>query len=428
VTRGKGQNVIARAAYNAREKLVDGKTNQAKDYRYLGGLEWSAIFVPDYAPEWASDRQKLWNSVERLEDESTRPDQAQLARDFKIALPHELNAAQRAQLVTDFATEMTRKGMIVDAAIHEPDQGGDERNFHCHMLVTMRRLSEDGFGEKVREWNHVGELQRWKERWSELGARHLERAGFDIEAERFLVGHLTLEKQREAALNRGDFEHANELDREPGKHMGPQAAAMERRGVETRQGDLNREIDERNWRKQNDRDLDEAFALREYEERKRVPLRQTPRNIWESFQASSDPWQLHAELQDRGLHLARVSEDDHRNSHTFHFVAERQGKFSPILYYGEYLAVDERGHAYRLNSRTSGMAAHHVKEFMKPLDADPTIRSLHEVRHNWNPSARCPIRDRLAAWASVKLALTLSFNRASNTVSNARPAGCSIPS
>src|SRR5262249_54865988 len=82
---------IARAAYNAREKLIDERTGQIKDYRYIGEAEWTGIFAPDHAPPWAMDRQALWNAVERREDQSTRPDTAQLARDFKIALPFELD-------------------------------------------------------------------------------------------------------------------------------------------------------------------------------------------------------------------------------------------------------------------------------------------------------------------------------------------------
>ena len=36
VKRSEGKNVIARAAYNARERLVDERTNVVYDYRHLG--------------------------------------------------------------------------------------------------------------------------------------------------------------------------------------------------------------------------------------------------------------------------------------------------------------------------------------------------------------------------------------------------------
>jgi hypothetical protein len=59
----------------------------------------------------------------------------------------------------------------------------------------------------------------------------LERAGFEIEAERFRHGHLTLPEQREKALERGDFEFAESSDRAPTTHKGPEICQMERRGA-----------------------------------------------------------------------------------------------------------------------------------------------------------------------------------------------------
>lgn len=235
------------------------------------------------------DRQALWNAVERREDESNRPDDAQLARDFKIALPHELNRGQRLQLTQEFASYMARKGMIVDVAIHAPDAGDDPRNYHFHMLATMRAVTPEGFGNKVREWNRESELLEWRQHWSELGAEHLKQAGFEIEAERFGVGHLTNQKQREAAMQRGDYEWADALDRTPQKHMGSQAHAMEKDGVQTLKGDLNREIEEKN--------------------RERY-LNRTEGEIRLAYQLTDKAQAFADALEDRGLILARVTEGD----------------------------------------------------------------------------------------------------------------------
>jgi len=234
VTRTKGQSVIARAAYNARECLMDDRTGEKKDYRSKGGIEFQGIFTPKGAPKWMQDREALWNAVEEREDQSTRPDNAQLARDFKIALPHELNEQQRRYLITDFARELSRKGMVVDVTVHRPDVHSDERNYHAHLLATMREVTPEGFGGKVREWNKKEELQKMRERWSELGARALKRAGFDLESERFRVGHKTLKEQYREAVERGDNDYADYLkDRQPAPHLGPNVAAMKRDGKVT---------------------------------------------------------------------------------------------------------------------------------------------------------------------------------------------------
>ena len=134
----------------------------------------------------------------------------------------------------------------MDAAIHRPHRKSDERNHHVHILVTMRALEADGFAaKKNREWNSRETLEGWREKVAILGARALERAGHKIEAQRFRHGHETLEKQRAAALARGDLEFVAGLDREPSRHVGVTATAMERKGIRTERGDLNRAVHER---------------------------------------------------------------------------------------------------------------------------------------------------------------------------------------
>lgn len=220
VSRGKGQSAIAKAAYNAREKLRDEQTGQMKDYARAAGVMFSAIFAPKDAPAWARDRAALWNQVERAEH---RKD-AQLAREITLGLPHELTDEQRRQLVTDFVREQfQRKGMIADVNIHAPGGKGDDRNHHAHILLTMREVGPEGFGPKVREWNSRPQLETWREAWERTQNRYLERHGHEARVDR-----RTLEAQG--------------IDREPTTHLGPQAFAMEqRKGVETERGNIHRD-------------------------------------------------------------------------------------------------------------------------------------------------------------------------------------------
>ena len=98
--------------------------------------------APKDAPEWAHDRNRLWNQAERAEK---RKD-AQLAREIEVSLPHELTAQQREWLVKDFAREaFVRQGYAVDIAIHAPDKDSDDRNHHAHLMVTMRTLGPGRF-------------------------------------------------------------------------------------------------------------------------------------------------------------------------------------------------------------------------------------------------------------------------------------------
>ena len=61
---------------------------------------------------------------------------------------------------------------------------------HAHVMLTMRAVDENGFGQKVREWNRTEMVERWRERWAELANERL--AELDIDAR---IDHRSLEAQ-----------------------------------------------------------------------------------------------------------------------------------------------------------------------------------------------------------------------------------------
>lgn len=209
LSRGKGQSAIAKAAYNSRSKLTDERTGEVKDFSRLKGLIFSGIFPGSRnAPEWVQDRGQLWNKANQAEK---RKD-ARLAQEIEISLPHEMSDQQREWLVKDFVREaFTRKGITADVAIHEPSKRGDDRNYHAHILLTVREIGPDGFGKKLPE-RDAEQIERWREQWAHLQNRHLERHGYDAR-----VDHRSLEAQG--------------IDREPTRHRGPHVDAIERRGI-----------------------------------------------------------------------------------------------------------------------------------------------------------------------------------------------------
>lgn len=243
VSRGKGQSVIAKAAYNSREKLREERTGELKDYTQKKDRPlWSGIFAPQNAPAWAQDRQQLWNRADTSPRDKRKD--AQIAYNVIAALPHQLTQQQREYIVKDFIREQfLRRGVAADGHIHAPDAKGDDRNYHVHILATMRELTPDGFGERVLTWDDRFEnLGRWREKWAERCARELEKAGHTVEADRWREGHRTLEQQRRAALERGDAAYVETLKhREATKHRGPAVDAMERKGQQTDRGNIHRD-------------------------------------------------------------------------------------------------------------------------------------------------------------------------------------------
>lgn len=225
ISRGAGRSATAAAAYRAGERIACEREGRTHDYTKKQGVEASFIHAPAGAPDWVQDRSMLWNKAEEAETRSN----ARVAREWEIALPHELSAEQRQELASDYARGLVdRYGAVVDVSIHAPHRHGDMRNHHAHIMVTTRKVGPDGFGGKTRilDDRKTGptEIEDTRKMWADMQNRDLERYGHDAR-----VDHRSLEAQRAAAQARGDDVAAAKLDRPAESHMGPEVTAMERR-------------------------------------------------------------------------------------------------------------------------------------------------------------------------------------------------------
>jgi hypothetical protein len=55
-----------------------------------------------------------------------------------IALPASLTARQRRKAVRRYCREFDKRGIAYTVGMHKPDPAGDGRNFHCHILYSLR--------------------------------------------------------------------------------------------------------------------------------------------------------------------------------------------------------------------------------------------------------------------------------------------------
>jgi len=236
ISRSQGRSATAASAYRSAERIVDERTGQVFDYERRSGVEHTHILAPDNAPEWVHNRAELWNAVEAAE---TRKN-SQVAREVRVALPYEFSQSERIEAVTAFCNEhFVCRGMVADIAWHNPGQDGDERNYHAHIMLTTREITEEGFTSKNRDWNKVELLEDWRESWANTVNSCFERNNL---VER--VDHRTLAEQREDALERaahaeehGDRDmqvaetlRALELDRRPLPQLSAGAWQMKERG------------------------------------------------------------------------------------------------------------------------------------------------------------------------------------------------------
>jgi hypothetical protein len=217
VKRSEGRSVVAMAAYRAGVTLKDHRRGTVVDYRKRRGVVHEEIVVPDGCADWLADRETLWNHVEAIEQ---RRD-AQLAREINMALPHELSDDERLALVRAFVheEELVSLGMVVDFAIHAPvpEKGDDPRNFHAHLLLTLRQAPQSGLRPvKTRAWNSDSMLLKWRESWAKRQNEALRVRGHAAR-----VDHRSLATQRASALSSGDRVRAVAFDRVPEIHVGP---------------------------------------------------------------------------------------------------------------------------------------------------------------------------------------------------------------
>lgn len=242
IGRATGRSIVSAAAYRHRARMMDEQVGTSFSYR--GGaaeLVHEELALPDEIPAWlrtaiegrtvAQASEALWNAVDAFE---TRAD-AQLARELIIALPEELTRAENIALVREFVQDnFTSKGMIADWVFHDKDG-----NPHIHLLTALRPLTEEGFGaKKVPVLGEDGEplrvvtpdrpngkivykvwagdketMKAWKIAWADTANRHLALAGHEIR----LDGRSYAEQGLDGIAQR---------------HLGPEKAALARKGVE----------------------------------------------------------------------------------------------------------------------------------------------------------------------------------------------------
>ncbi len=229
VSRSSGRSAVASAAYRCAVLLVNQRDGLVHDFTRKEGVEHSEIVLPDgLSADWALDRSALWNAAEFAEK---RKD-ARVAREFEIALPHELSPEGRLKAARAFAQNLAnRYGAAVDFAVHSPSEHGDIRNYHAHVLMTTRQVGKAGLGEKtLLEHKNARllangmtttdmQLRDIRQSWEAIANRQLQREGLDVRID-----------------HRSHIERGLELS--PTEHMGVHASQMRQQGMAVERGRL----------------------------------------------------------------------------------------------------------------------------------------------------------------------------------------------
>lgn len=227
VSRGSGRSGVAAAAYRAGVCLADERTGEVIDYTRRKGVLATAVYGFD------GSREQLWNVAESTEKRCD----ARTAREIEIAIPHELKQDLQKELIESYVKKIHEKyGVAIDIAIHQSSKDGDQRNYHAHLLLTTRIVNPDGtLGRKSDLELSDTDLKKQgkpssrqmvtdlRQQWAEIQNEALARV-----EKKARVSHLSLKAQG--------------IERVPTAHAGVAASAMERRGVATDRGNINREV------------------------------------------------------------------------------------------------------------------------------------------------------------------------------------------
>ena len=245
-------SAVSGAAYASGEKLYSEYEFKTKNFSYKKSeVFYSEILLPENAPKSFYDRETLWNSAESAEKQYN----SQLARVVVASLPREIPKEQLPELVKEFCTEQfVKKGMCCDFSIHDKGNG----NPHVHILLTLRALDKNGKwlpkcrneydldenGEKIRlpsgaykrhcvnitDWNKKENCEFWRSEWAKIQNTYYEKNNLDIR-----VDLRSYKRQNIGIL--------------PTVRLGHYAYFLEKKGIETERGNLNRAIKEHNKEK-----------------------------------------------------------------------------------------------------------------------------------------------------------------------------------
>lgn len=249
----RGQSEVEQSAYISRTSLYSDYYGMTYNRTAKEDLVGAGVLLPEHAPPEFEDRAVLWNSVEKNE----KAKNAQLARSLKYSLPNEWDEATARQVMECFIKEQfVDKGMCADYGIHRSYNDKGQPNLHIHILLTLRPLNEDGtWGAKSRkeyvldadgnripnasgkgyksrkvnviDWNEKGKAKEWRNAIAEVINATNEKAGI---AERV---------DPRSYKDRG-------IPLIPTIHLGERASALERKGIRTERGNINRAIEKYN--------------------------------------------------------------------------------------------------------------------------------------------------------------------------------------
>ena len=176
-------------------------------------------------PNWCKSPKEFWVAA----DDNERIN-GTVYKEIRISLPNELSHEKNIELLNEFIDTILEGKYHYSVSIHSKESSykKDILNTHAHIMFSPRELDgiernkdiffkrsnakspERGGCKKNTSWNNIEKLLEIRKIWEDIQNKYLEN-----EKSNERVSCETLEKQREVALEKGDYLLAESLDRNP---------------------------------------------------------------------------------------------------------------------------------------------------------------------------------------------------------------------
>lgn len=184
------------ALYSLHHSSVGRTTHKAgtasAHIRYISRYSANPIIMAEHMPS-----KPKWALAWLEEQEQNSRKNARVIDKIMVALPIELDASQRKELIRSFVQSLTKGQAPWYAAIHQ--SGKDQSNPHCHIIIRDKSILN---GRRVALLSEKGSTARIREQWAQQASLALKKAGYNI-----TLDHRSYKDQGIAKI--------------PGNHRGP---------------------------------------------------------------------------------------------------------------------------------------------------------------------------------------------------------------
>jgi hypothetical protein len=189
------------AIYSLNHSTIGRSTHAAgtaaAHVRYVARPQAASVVLAEHVPADRAEAAAWWK-----EKENALRANARVADKLRLALPRELDAVQRADLVKDFVRQLGAGRVAWLEGVH--DKGEDVHNPHCHLVLLDRDIET---GKRVIGLSEKGSTERVRLAWERACNAALEAAGSAARVDRRSLA-------------------AQGVDRAPTIHVGPAVEAM----------------------------------------------------------------------------------------------------------------------------------------------------------------------------------------------------------